>query len=124
MDKSLLKELKEKLEEERIELERILSSFSKKDRKKTNDWETKFPQFGSHTSEQDENADEVEEYTNLLPLEYRLELQLLDIERAIEKIKKNKNYGICERCGKEISKERLMVIPETKFCSKCGARTS
>jgi len=120
MDKILLKQLKQKLEEEKAELEKILSSFSKKARKKTNDWETKFPQFGSHTSEQDENADEVEEYTNLLPLEHRLELQLLDVKRALEKIEKDKNYGICEKCGKEISKERLMIIPETKFCSKCN----
>jgi DnaK suppressor protein len=120
MEQKLLQQLKQKLEEEKAELEKILSSFSEKKEKPVNNWETNFPQFGSHTSEQDENADEVEEYTNLLPLEYRLELQLLDVKRALEKINKGKNYGICEKCGKEIKKERLKVVPETKFCSKCS----
>ncbi len=120
MNKLILQELKQKLEEEKAELEKLLSSFSEKREDNLNDWETRFPQFGLHTSEQDENADEVEEYTNLLPLENRLELQLLDIKRALEKIEKGKNYGLCEKCGKEIREERLKIIPETKFCSKCS----
>ncbi|HOK35168.1 MAG TPA: TraR/DksA C4-type zinc finger protein [Candidatus Pacearchaeota archaeon] len=123
MEKPLLEELKKKLEEEKEELEKILSSFSEKDKKITNNWKTKFPQFGQHTSEQDENVDEVEEYTNLLPVEHRLELQLLDVNRALEKIKKGKVYGICEKCGKEIEESRLKIIPETKICAKCANKT-
>lgn len=120
MEKSFLEELKQKLEAEKEELERLLSSFSTE--VSSSNWETKFPQFGQHTSEQDENVDEVEEYTNLLPVEHRLELQLLDVNRALEKIKKGKTYGICENCGKKIEEKRLKIIPETKFCSKCSAQ--
>lgn len=120
MEKKLLEKLKQKLELEKEELEKILSSFSSETT--PGDWETKFPQFGQHTSEQDENVDEVEEYTNLLPIEHRLELQLLDVNRALEKIKKDKTYGICENCGREIEEGRLEAVPETKFCSKCSIK--
>lgn len=119
MEQQLLLKLKDKLERKREDLEKILSSFAKKDEKLAGNWQTEFPQFGEHTSEQDENVDEVEEYANLLPVEHRLELQLLDVKRALEKIEKDKNYGVCEKCRKEIDKERLKIIPETKFCSKC-----
>ena len=120
MEQQLLLELKEKLERGKEELEKNLFSFAKKSDKISGDWETEFPRFGNRVSEQDENADEVEEYTNLLPVEYRLELHLLDVKRALEKIGKDKNYGVCEKCGKEIKKERLKIIPEAKFCLKCA----
>lgn len=119
MENEFLKLQKEKLLKEKKNIEKILSNFAHKDRKIKNNWNTDFPQFGTRTSEQDENADEVEEYANLLPVEYRLELKLLDIERALKKIEKKK-YGICEKCGKEISKGRLKALPEAKFCSKCA----
>ena len=67
----------------------------------------------------EEKADEVEEYDNLLSLEHNLELRLKDINWALEKIPAG-NYGICEKCGKEIEKQRLMVAPEAKLCIKCN----
>ena len=124
MNKKLVSEFKEKLLEEKKDLEKILSSFAEKDRKLKSDWDTRFPQFGKHTSEQDENIDEVEEYTNLLPIEEKLELQLLDIERALVKIKKGRGYGVCENCGEKIEEARLKIIPETKFCSKHAKKVS
>jgi RNA polymerase-binding transcription factor DksA len=43
---------------------------------------------------------------------------LRDINLALEKIKKG-NYGICEKCGKEIEIDRLEAIPEARFCKNC-----
>ncbi|MDD5551917.1 MAG: TraR/DksA C4-type zinc finger protein [Candidatus Pacebacteria bacterium] len=122
MKKKFLEEQKEKLLKEKENIKEALSSFAKKDKSLRNNWETKFPQFGNTTSEQDENADEVEEYTNLIPIENRLELKLLDINRALEKIERKNQYGLCEKCGKEIKTERLKMIPETKFCSECARK--
>lgn len=118
MKDEFLRSQKEKLLSEKKEIKKILSKFAKEDKRVKGNWESSFPQFGTHTSEQDENADEVEEYTNLLPIEHRLELKLLDIERAIKKIDRG-NYGICEKCGKKINKKRLKILPEAKFCSRC-----
>ena len=120
MEEDFLKKQKEELLKEKKEVEKTLASFAKRSRKSGSNWETKFPQFGNTTAEQDENADEVEEYVNLLSIEHRLEMRLLDIKRAIEKIGKIKNYGTCEKCGKNIKKGRLKAVPATKFCSKCA----
>jgi len=34
---------------------------------------------------------------------------------ALEKLAKGK-YGKCEKCGKEIEKERLEIHPAARFC--------
>lgn len=117
---SKFKKIKEKLEKEKERIEKELSKFAKKDEKVKGDWDTFFPKWNSETEgvSLEKAADEVEEYTNLLAVEYTLETKLRDINLALEKIKKDK-YGICERCGKKIAKERLNVYPEAKFCLKC-----
>jgi len=116
MKKDSLLKLKLKLTKEKKDLEKVLSSFAKKYKKLPDDWDTKFPQFNGSL---EESADEVEEFTNLLPLEAKLELQLLDVKRALKKMEMD-SYGLCEKCGKKISEKRLKVLPEAKFCSKCA----
>ena len=112
-----IKEIKKKLEEERDSLKKSLGDFAKKNPKNPDEWDTKFPNFEAE-GVLDEEADEVEEYTSLLPVEKTLEVKLQNINNALDKIKKNK-YGICEKCEKEIELNRLKLIPETKFCNKC-----
>jgi RNA polymerase-binding transcription factor DksA len=45
-------------------------------------------------------------------------VKLKNINLALEKIKKG-NYGICEKCQREIEIDRLEAIPEARFCKKC-----
>ena len=117
MNKKTSEELKEKLEKDKTSTEAELKKFAKKDKNLAGDWDTQFPKFdGGHL---EEAADEVEEYSNLLPLEYNLEIRLQNINSALERIEKGK-YGICEKCKKEIPIERLKISPESKFCIKCG----
>ena len=120
MDKKLLKELKEKLEKEKSQIEEELKKFAKKDEKLKGDWDTRYPKWDGEagSSSLETMADELEEYESLLPVEHVLELKLRDIDSALEKIKKEK-YGICEKCGKEIEIERLKAIPEARFCLRC-----
>jgi len=40
------------------------------------------------------------------------------IDRALQKIDEG-SYGICDRCGKEISKDRLRALPYATFCIEC-----
>jgi DnaK suppressor protein len=44
--------------------------------------------------------------------------ELKGIENALERIQK-KTYGVCEMCGVEIGKKRLMVLPLTPYCLDC-----
>ena len=120
MNKGLLKESKEKLEKERETIVKALKRFAKKDVKLKDDWDTIFPKWGgdSGSSALERAADQVEEFSNLLSLEYNLETRLKNINLALEKIK-NRGYGKCELCGREIRKERLKICPEARFCLKC-----
>lgn len=115
MDKTTLEELKTRLLEEQKRIQDELSAFAAKDPNLKGDWDSKLPQFGDRTSEQDENQDEVEEYVDVLPVEHSLELRLQDINLALEKIVKG-TYGTCEKCGKEIELERLKADPEARTC--------
>jgi DnaK suppressor protein len=120
MNKKLLDELKEKLEKQKSVLEKELSKFAKKDQNLKGDWDTKYPKANGGTggAALEDAADQVEEYVNLLPVEHDMELRLVDVNSALEKIKKG-TYGKCENCGKDIDIERLKVYPEAKFCVKC-----
>ncbi len=40
------------------------------------------------------------------------------IDNTLEKIKKDK-YGVCECCGSNINKQRLIAIPFVSLCIKC-----
>ena len=117
MRKDLKEKLKKKLGKEKKEIEKQLESFAKKDTKLSEDWDTKFPKFDGETGFETK-AEEVEEYERLLPVEYALELKLKEIERALEKMKKEE-YGICEKCKREIEEKKLRANPATRYCSKC-----
>lgn len=47
-----------------------------------------------------------------------LERKLKDIEAALRSMERGQ-YGICERCGKEIEPGRLEVKPDATLCLKC-----
>jgi len=121
MQQKEIEKFKQKLEENKKELEKMLKEIAKKEDITPGEWKTKFPDFGEHTPSLDESVDEVEEYSQNLVIENRLDFKLLDIKRALEKIKRGR-YGICEKCGSEISIERLNIIPETKYCTKCALK--
>lgn len=118
MDQKLKNQLKQKLLEEKVVLEKELKTIARKDPKMKDDWDAKFPQFtpeesGSHAS-LEESADEVEEYEVNLETEHALETKLRDVNLALEKIEKG-SYGTCEECGEEIPEERLEANPAAKF---------
>ncbi len=116
MDKKIIEELKERLESEKESIQKELENFAKKDDQPKGDWETRYPNRENGTME--EEADEVQEYGNMLPVEHSLELKLKAVNSALEKIKNGK-YSICEKCGKEIEEKRLRAVPEAKTHLKC-----
>ncbi len=119
MNKQIEEQFKEKLEKEKEALEKELLAFAKEDEKVKGDWGARYPKFGEGDGGIEEEADEVQEYEKLVSLEHSLELRLKDINSALEKIEKGK-YGVCEKCGKEISVERLNICPEAKLCKNCN----
>lgn len=120
ISKKLIQELKFKLKEEKRSLEDELEKFAKQSKEHKGDWKTNFPLFDGEVggAALESGADEIEEYSTLLPMERNLENRLKDINLALKKMKIGK-YGICEKCGNLIDIERLKVYPEARQCSRC-----
>lgn len=117
MNKKELQSLKEKLEKEKGSLEEELRSFAVEEKKPLKgDWGTRYPRYDGDIESE---ADEVQEYEKLLSVEYSLEKRLVDVNLALEKIKKG-SYGKCEKCKKPIDEKRLDACPEARVCIKCN----
>lgn len=113
---ALLSQLQAELLKKKEHLEKELSVFAKKDPKVRGDWDSQYPRTPGGNLE--EAADEVEEYSTRLDLEFNLETQLKNINAALEKAGKGQ-YGICEKCKNPIDQERLKVSPEARLCGGC-----
>jgi RNA polymerase-binding transcription factor DksA len=51
-------------------------------------------------------------------LEGQINRKLIQIKKALTRIKIGK-YGLCEKCGKMIDTDRLMIVPESTLCVTC-----
>ena len=49
---------------------------------------------------------------------YKNSKVLPQLKKVLEKIK-NGSYGICEKCGKDIEKRRLELVPGALVCMNC-----
>lgn len=111
----LLDNIKQSLLDQKIKLEKELGKFTKKNQHVADDFDTEFPEYGD---KEDENAAEVAEYINNLPVEEGLEKTLRDVNKSLERIEKGK-YGVCKYCGKPIGEKRLLARPTSSACVEC-----
>ena len=118
MEQALSNKLQKQLQAKKAQLETQLSEFATKDPNIKDDWDTKYPRVPEGNLE--EAADEVEEYSTNLHVEFSLETHLKNITSALERLAQGK-YGICEKCNSTISLERLSVSPEARLCVQCNA---
>lgn len=109
MDQKTLDELREKLIAEKDQLEGELERFAKKTSE--GEYKTDFPDdIGNR---RDENATEVEEYTDKLALEDSLETQLKAVLDALKKMDEG-TYGTDENTGEDIDINRLQAYPAAR----------
>lgn len=121
IEEKTLAELKKALIEKRNKIRKELATFTKKSGKIKDDFETKFPNVGEG---EEDNATEVNMYEDDLGVEHQLELDLLAVNKALERIEKG-TYGICYNCGDKpriIDINRLKAFPEAELCLKCENR--
>lgn len=117
MNETIAKQLKEKLEQEKIKLEKELETFAVEDKNLKGNWDAK--PINTEDTDMEEKAGESEEYSTKVSLEHSLELKLKEVNTALDKIS-GSGYGLCEKCGKEIEEQRLMAAPEARFCINCN----
>lgn len=69
------------------------------------------------------DADAAEQFGHMRTKALRatIDRTIIQIRKALSRIKIGK-YGVCERCGKFIDTDRLMVMPEATLCIDCGIR--
>jgi len=115
IEKQKMEELKKALLEERTKLEKDLGQIAVKADEKVGEYTPALEDIGK---DREDNATEVEQFADNLPVELALENKLKNVIEALEKMEKE-NYGICENCGKEITLERLEINPSAKTCINC-----
>ena len=78
---------------------------------------------GSPFGKREEEAAESTELEKRLALERRIKHQMIQVERALDKVKEG-NYGTCDRCGQPIGDGRLEALPWASLCLKCKAESA
>lgn len=101
--------------EEKGRLGKELEEFTKKNPNVAGDFNATFPEYGD---KEDENAQEIAEYTANKPLEETLEKMLRDVEKALARLDEG-DYGICKYCGEPIDEKRLLARPTSSACVSC-----
>lgn len=66
----------------------------------------------------DTDAAETVGHMEVSAVKKMVSLSMIQIRKALTTIRLG-NYGLCERCGKMIDTDRLMVMPETTICVSC-----
>ncbi len=114
IDPTTLEELKQSLLDEKKKLKDELGLIASKEG--GDDYETKFEDLGR---DEEDNAEEIEEYTNKMGITETLEKKLKEINDALNRMESG-TYGICENCLKEeIPLDRLKAYPAASTCLKC-----
>ncbi len=114
MDKETTQKFKQKLEEEKGQLEKDLASIGRRNPENSEDWEAT-PEKSDYIQLADlnEEADQIEEYEGNTAILKQLEIRYNEVRCALERIDEG-TYGICEVSGKPIEEERLEANPAAR----------
>ncbi len=106
---------KQKLLDEKMRLEKELSTIGRINPDNPNDWEAVPVDPGTRESDPNDKADMIEDYETNTAILKQLEIQLDDVKDALLKIEKG-TYGVCEVSGHPIEEGRLKANPAARTC--------
>lgn len=116
MDRQTLAHFRQKLLEEKANLEEQLDSLNRSGlRESLMESTQELSRYDNHPG--DLGTEEFERGKDLA-LRDNVQIQLRKIEDALQSMAEG-TYGNCRRCGREIPRERLEAIPETTLCLEC-----
>ena len=119
ISKEEINEIKEDLLKRKEQIINDLKNIGEKENNgNEEDFRTTFPEYGD---KDDENAQEINEYSTNLATEQVLEGTLKDIKAALERIESG-DYGICKYCGEAIGKKRIQARPVASSCIECKTK--
>ena len=85
------------------------------------DLEAEWQVLGEHDIETEEEAQKADLTSTFDQLDGREKDEIEEIDLALTKME-SASYGICEKCHKPISLQRLEVLPATRFCKRCAGK--
>jgi len=115
IEEKKMQELKSALLAEKEKLEKDLDRIALRVDEKVGEYEPAIEDIGT---DREDNATEVEQFTDNLPVEVALENKLKDVIEALGEME-NGTYGICKNCNEEIDIKRLEINPSARTCIKC-----
>lgn len=109
-----------------INLLRPIQKFLHLEEKKLNERKTQLekqdpfsdPRRITDNASVDTDASEQFGHATIEGLKKEIDRKLIQIRKALTRIKLGK-YGTCEKCGRMIDTDRLMVFPEATVCVAC-----
>jgi len=117
MDKKLVTHFEEKLKAELADLESELKTVGRKNPENPKDWEPMPEKMDTLTSDETELADKIEAFEENAAILNQLEVRYNEVKTALSRIKAGK-FGLCEKCGGAIERERLEANPAATTCKK------
>ena len=85
------------------------------------DLEGEWQVLGEHDIETVDEAQKADLTSTFDKLDMREKDEIEEIDFALTKME-SASYGICEKCHKPISLQRLELLPATRFCIKCAGK--
>lgn len=104
---------KDKLLQEQERIITELKSVGRINPDNPSDWEPVAGEISEHSSDKNDQADNIEQYEQNTAILKELEEELQEVKHALEKIA-NGTYGICEESGKPIPIKRLKAYPAAR----------
>ena len=107
--------LKQKLQDEKVLLERELASVGRINPDNPEDWEATAEDLNAPQADENERADEITDFEDRCAIEYTLEERYNNIKNALKRIEEN-TYGTCSVCHNAIEEDRLLANPAATTC--------
>ncbi|MDA1038493.1 MAG: TraR/DksA family transcriptional regulator [bacterium] len=116
MTKEFVEEMKVKMLAEKARIIDELSRFAHRVKGgEAGEFQAEYEDLGDS---EDENAQEIANFSNNLSLESTLEKLLRDTEGALTRLEGGE-YGVCKYCSNDISEARLRARPTSSSCIAC-----
>lgn len=117
MDKKTTRRFEEQLAQELTKIQTELESVGRKNPDNPADWEAVPEKTNALTADETELADNLEAFEGNAAILKQLEIRYNEVRAALERVKQG-TYGLCEKGGEVIERERLEANPAATTCKK------
>lgn len=117
MDKKTAHYFEERLTQELAQIQTELESVGRKNPDNPKDWEAVPEKMDTLTADETELADNLEAFEGNTAILKQLEIRYNEVKGALERVAQGK-YGLCEKGGEVIERERLDANPAATTCKK------